>query len=84
MLNPSIFQHIATYARRKRNPETGKNEILDGIGYPSAKKWLKLFEAMIVYDAWVRMPEHDPEDIRGPIANYEDLKDWKFDWTHSI
>ena len=79
MLNPSIFQHIATYARRKRNPETGKNEVLDGIGYQSAKKWLKLFEAMIVYDAWVRMPEHDPEDIRGPIANYEDLKDWKFE-----
>ena len=61
----------------KRDPESGSNISIGAVGYPQTLKWMHLLEAMLVYDAWMRNPEHDPKDIRGDV----DTSSLSWPWT---
>lgn len=78
LLNPRCFKNIATQERLKRCSESNKNVHIGPLGYRTATKWLKLFEAMLVYDFWIRSPKHNPSDIRGSNQSWNNLKQWNF------
>ena len=77
---PTAFENMATTNRMRKDPDSGRNISIGAIGYPLTVKWMKLLEAMLVFDAWMRSPEHDPIDIRGDI-DYNDTTSLSWPWT---
>ena len=77
---PKAFENMATTNRMKRDTESGSNISIGPIGHTQTLKWTNLLEAMLVYDAWMRNPEHDPKDVRGDIE-YSNSHSLTWPWT---
>ena len=58
-------------------------KVSNWIGIDASQQWLHLFEAMLVYDAWMRAPEHDPKDIRGDVEGQEQHLSWPWSFQSS-
>ncbi len=75
---PSAFEHMATTVRMKKDTDTETNISIGPIGYEDTLNWMCLLEAMLVFDAWMKSPLHDPRDIRGDVDDDQLSWPWQF------